>query len=254
MKKTQNKLILARVKKAIARYQMIEEGDKIAVGTSGGKDSGALLYIMSQLRLHLPRTFSLHAIFVDMGWPDNLQLLAKHCQQLQVPLHIEKTLIAKVVFERRKEKNPCSLCAKLRRGALHQAALKLGCNKVALGHHLDDAIQTFFLNLIFTGQFNTFKPRTFLSKSGLHLIRPMIYLSQKSILLLHRTQSIPNLENPCPVANKTKRAEIKILIDTLLRSYPDLHQRFITALENLKPEEFWYPEPKRKHQSQNRRQ
>lgn len=244
MKKTQNRVILTPAKRAVARYKMIEEGDRIAVGISGGKDSGALLYILSILRLHLPQPFFLHAVFIDMGWPVNTAPLEKFCRQLKIPFHVEKTAIAKIVFERRQEKNPCSLCAKLRRGALHQTALKLGCNKVALGHHLDDVIQTLFLNLIFTGNFSTFKPRTYLSRTGLYLIRPMIYLSQKSIFLLHRWQNIPTLENPCPVEGQTKRSEIADLVNTLIQRYPDLHQRFITSLENIKPEGFWYPDPK----------
>lgn len=244
MNKTHKKTIFTPVKKTVARYKMIEEGDRIAVGASGGKDSSSLLYILSALKRHLPYSFSVHAVLVHMGWQIDIALLEKFCKELGIPLHIEKTQIARVVFERKKEKNPCSLCAKLRRGYLHQAALKLGCNKVALGHHLDDALQTFFLNLIYTGNLSTFKPRTYLSKTGLTLIRPMVYLPQKTLLNLHRYHNLPVLENPCPAEDKTKRTDMEQLVNSLAGQYPGLHERFITAMENLKPEDFWYPLPR----------
>ncbi|NLA27511.1 MAG: tRNA 2-thiocytidine biosynthesis protein TtcA [Firmicutes bacterium] len=208
---------------------MIEAGDSVAVALSGGKDSGALLYILELFRRHAPFDFALQAIYVDLGWPVDPVLMQRYTESLQIPLYIEKTAIARIVFERRQETNPCALCAKLRRGALHQAALGLGANKVALGHHLDDAIETFLLNLIYTGDFNTFKPRTHLDRVGLYLIRPLIQLPGQTLASLARRENIPIIDNPCPVNNQTKRQEMAELVSELSFRFPDLRQKIRSA-------------------------
>jgi tRNA 2-thiocytidine biosynthesis protein TtcA len=227
--RSDGKWFLTRVKQTIYRYRMIEAGDNVAVALSGGKDSGALLYILDLFRRHAPYSFTLQAVYVDLGWPADIAPLVQYAKNLQVPLFVEKTVIARVVFERRQEKNPCALCAKMRRGALHQAALKLGANKVALGHHLDDAIETFLLNLVYTGNFDTFKPHTFLDRTGLYLIRPLIQIPGRTLSSLARRENIPVIENPCPASGKTKRQEMAALVEELSSRYPDLRQKFRSA-------------------------
>lgn len=231
MKSNYNKLFLSAVKRTIIKYGMIQEGDKIALGVSGGKDSSALLYILSLVRAHAPFPFTLQAISVDMGWGMDYLPLDSYCSGLGIPLAIERTKIARIVFEVRKEKNPCSLCAKLRRGALHKAAQELGCNRVALGHHLDDAAETLFLNFIFTGRLETFKPHTYLSRRNLYLIRPLISTTQETLTLLARQEGLPVLGNPCPAAGRTEREEMGEIVRYFVSRYPVFYQRFITSME-----------------------
>jgi tRNA(Ile)-lysidine synthase TilS/MesJ len=233
------KWFLTRVKQTIYRYRMIEDGDSVAVAVSGGKDSGALLYILQQFRRHAPFSFDLMAVYVDLGWPLKIAPLQRYADKLGIPLTVEQTAIGRIVFERRREKNPCALCSKMRHGALHQAALRLGANKVAIGHHLDDAIATFLLNLIYTGTLGTFKPRIYLDRSGLDLIRPLIQVPGQTLAALVRRENIPVMENPCPVDEKTRRQEMALLLDELATRYPDLRQRFRSALQSSP---FW-PSP-----------
>ncbi len=229
MQRSDRKWFLTPVKKTIYKHKMIEEDDCVAVGISGGKDSAALLYILKHFQKYSPVKFNLQAIFVNMGWPVNMKPLVSLTDELGIQLHVENTVISRVVFERRKEKNPCALCANLRRGALHKAALGLGCNKVALGHHLDDAIHTYLINLIYTGRMGTFKPVTYLDRTDLFLIRPLIELPQKTLIALTKREKLPVLLNPCPVSGKTKRSEMKSLSDQLIARYPDLHEKWRAA-------------------------
>lgn len=226
-----NKWFLSTVKKTIIKYGMLEEGDRVALGVSGGKDSSALLYIMSLVQSRAPFPFSLHAVFVDLGWEMDISPLKDFCSSLKIPLHVEKTRISRIVFDVRQEKNPCSLCAKLRRGALHKAANDLGCSRVALGHHLDDAVETFFLNLIFSGRINTFKPNTYLNRRELYLVRPLICLPQHIISSLARIENLPVIENPCPVSGETKRHEMGEIVNFIVSRHPFYYKRFITSLE-----------------------
>ena len=236
--KSDSKWFLTGVKQTIYRYRMIEEGDSVAVAVSGGEDSGALMYILEQFRRHAPFSFKLHAIFVDLGWPMEPAPLARYAGELGIPFTIEKTAIAEVVFARRQEKNPCALCSKMRHGALHQAALELGANRVAVGHHLDDAIETFLLNLVYTGSLGTFKPKTYLDRSGLDLIRPLIQIPGKTLSSVARREKIPVIDNPCPVNQKTRRREMAGLLDELASRYPDLRQKFRSAFSSSP---FWLP-------------
>ncbi len=225
------KWFLSDVKRTIMRYDLIREGDKVALGVSGGKDSSALLYILSLVRDQAPFPFSLQAVFVDLGWGMDVSPLQEICRHLEIPLHVEKTVISRIVFERKKEKNPCSLCAKLRRGALNSTARKLDCNRVALGHHLDDALQTFFLNLFHSGKLDTFKPHTYLDKSEIHLIRPLIGIKEKTLSSLVQQENLPVVENLCPVAEETERKDMEEIVSFMLARYPKLHRRFLTAME-----------------------
>ena len=230
MRSSDGKWYLTRVKRTIYKYKMIADGDRVAVGISGGKDSAALLYILSVFKRHSPVNFELIPVYVHMGWPVDLKPLQDLTVRLNLSLFVEETSIARIVFETRQEKNPCALCANMRRGALHQAALKNNCNKVALGHHLDDAIQTFMMNLIYTGNMDTFKPVTYLDRTNLYMIRPMILLPEKVLLALTSRESLPLLKNPCPVSGKTKRSEMEELINELSERYPDLREKWRAAL------------------------
>lgn len=230
MRPSDGKWFFTRVKRTIYDFKMIDNDDRVAVGISGGKDSAALLYILSLFKKHSPLKFNLMAIYVHLGWNVDLQPLVTLTKKLGIKLHVEDTAIARVVFERRKEKNPCALCANLRRGALHQAALAHRCNKVALGHHLDDAVQTFMLNLVYTGQMGTFKPVTYLDRTDLYLIRPLIQLPEAVLSSLVRRENLPLLKNPCPISGETKRNEMAELVSELAIRYPDLREKWRSAL------------------------
>ena len=226
MKKAYNKWFFTKVKRAIRDYNMIQAGDRIAVGVSGGKDSSTLLYILSLLRKHSHLKFDFQAVTLDLGQGADLSPLVDYCRQHDIPLHIEPTKIGHIVFNVRQETNPCSLCANLRRGALHQAARKLGCNKVALGHHLDDAIETLLMNIIFTGKLGTFSPWVYLDRMDLTLIRPMIYLPQETVVSLYVKKNCPSfiilvLRTAIPSGRKCRSWLINWLktIRTLGRKY-----------------------------------
>ena len=237
------KRILSFTRRAVDDNDMIEDGDRIAVGISGGKDSLTLLYALSELRRFYPKKFELVAITVDMGFstPVDFSEVEKLCGELGVPYSIVKTKIADVVFNIRKEKNPCSMCAKMRRGALNQAILEKGFNKLALGHHYDDAVETFLMSLIFEGRISCFQPVTNLDRTGIIQIRPMLYIHERTVDNFAVRQNLPVLENRCPVDKTTKRAEIKELIYTLSQTYPDLKERIFGAMQ-LFPLPEWEPQ------------
>ena len=187
-------------RRAIDDYQMIADGDKIAVGISGGKDSLALLYALAGLRRFYPNPFELVAISVDLGYEGfDLSKIQALCDELQVEYHIVKTDIGNIVMEERKESSPCSLCAKMRKGALNDKAKELGCNKVAYGHHMDDIIETMFLSLIYEGRFHSFSPVTYLDRMELTVIRPLMYLSEADVIGFQNKYELPVAKNPCPV-------------------------------------------------------
>ncbi|ACV63178.1 PP-loop domain protein [Desulfofarcimen acetoxidans DSM 771] len=229
--KNSTRVFLSEIKKAIIRHSLIVDGDIIGVGISGGKDSIALLYSLCDIIRSAPVRFKFIAILIDLGWLSDLSPIVDFCQQKNIQLHIEPSDIAKIVFEIREEKQPCSLCAKMRRGALHNTAKMLGCNKVALGHHLDDVIETFFLNLIYTGQMKTFLPAIYLDRSDITLIRPMIYVTEDDVVNLVGRENLPVVSSNCPVDGKTKREEIKSTVALLASHYPDFRSRFLTALK-----------------------
>jgi len=211
---------------------MIQEGDKIAVGVSAGKDSLTLLCAMAYLRRFYPKKFELIAITVDMGFDEGMDFgpIQRLCEELDVPYHIVPTQIYKIIFDVRKEANPCSLCAKMRRGALHNAAKELGCTSVALGHHFDDVVETFMLNLFFEGRLGCFSPVTELSRVGIKLIRPMIYMPEKDVAEFARKNQLPVINSPCPADKNTEREEMKQLLRSLERENKGLRYRIFGAI------------------------
>ena len=223
--------IMSKTRRAVDQFNMIEEGDKIAVGLSGGKDSMALLYSLAGLRRFYPKKFDIVAITVDMGLgldQAEVDAVKKACDELGVHYHIEPTQIGEVVFEVRKESNPCSLCANMRRGALNSAAANLGCNKVALGHHADDLIETLFLSLFYEARLSTFSPVTRLSRKKITVIRPMIFLREMEIIGF--TKDKPIIHNPCPADKNTRREFIKTLLKDLEKDNKKLRENVLGAL------------------------
>ena len=232
MKRNYRKELWQPVGKANADFSLIEEGDHIAIGLSGGKDSSTLVWMLHEWRKFSPIKFRITAITLDMGWDSDLSPFVRYCGELNIPYHIEKTQIGRIVFETRKESNPCSLCAKLRRGTLHNAAKNFGCNKVALGHHLDDALETMLLSMSFESRINTFKPKTYLDRKDITLIRPMIYVEEKTIIQIVRELGLPVLQNPCPANGCTKRQDMKDVISFWEKYNPQLRDNLLGALRN----------------------
>ncbi|ALX09857.1 PP-loop family protein [Acetivibrio thermocellus AD2] len=211
---------------------MIQDGDRIAVGVSGGKDSLTLLVALRQLKNFLPVKFELKAITLTMGIGEvDLSPVRELCERIDVSYTVEETLIGKIVFEERKEKNPCSLCANLRRGALHNTAKRLGCNKVALAHHMDDVIETFLLSLFYEGRIHTFSPVTYLDRKGLYLIRPLIYTEEKLVKQFVKANNIITVANPCPANGYTKRQYIKDLLAELRKENRQIKSNIFGAIK-----------------------
>lgn len=229
--------VLSLVRKAIDEYHMIEDGDKIAIGISGGKDSLTLLYALHGLKRFYPKKFDIHAVTVDLGFNNlNLDEIKALCEKLEVPYTIVKTDIAKIIFEDRKESNPCSLCAKMRKGALNDAIKEAGCNKVAYAHHKDDVVETMLMSLIFEGRFHTFSPNTYLDRMDLTVIRPMIYMQEADVIGFVNKYEVPVVKSPCPADGYTKREYVKDLLRNLNHENPGVKERMFTAIKtgNLK--------------------
>ena len=226
------KRVLSFVRRAVDDYEMINEGDKIAVGVSAGKDSLTLLCAMADLRRFYPKKFELCAITVDMGFEGmDLSPIAKFCEELDVEYHVVPTQIYKIIFEVRKEKNPCSLCAKMRRGALYGYAKQIGCNKVAFGHHFDDVVETFMLNLFYEGRLGCFQPVTYLSHTDLPLIRPMIYMPEKDVRYFASKTELPIVKSTCPADGNTEREEMKKLLASIEKTNKGLRYRIFGAIQ-----------------------
>ncbi len=224
--------ILSYTRRAVDDYNMISEGDRIAVGVSGGKDSVTLMLAMKNLQRFYPKKFEMMAIALSLGYEDDYEPLINLCRDNDIELHIEKTEIAKIIFDIREESNPCSLCAKMRRGALHEAALAYGCRKVALGHHLDDVIETFFLCLFNEARINCFSPVTFLDRKEIYLIRPFLYMPEKEIKRFVSANAVPVIKNQCPADGTTRRQYMKELVRSLARENPGLKDRVFHAIKN----------------------
>ena len=233
--------LMSLVRKCVRDYDMLQPGDRVVAGVSGGKDSLALLRLMAELRDHSPVPFTLHAVTLDMGYEEmDFSPVADLCARLEVPYTVKKTQIREIVFDIRKEENPCALCAKMRRGILNDAALELGANKVALGHHYDDAIETFMLSMIYEGRISSFLPVTYMDRTGLTLIRPMLYLHEKTVRNFVQRENLPVVHNPCPADKNTKREDVKALLYELEGRYPGLKDNIFGGLQRS-PLPGWKP-------------
>ena len=223
--------VLSHVRKAVDDYHMIEDGDRIAIGISGGKDSLTLLHALHGLKRFYPKKFEIHAVTVDLGF-DNLKLdaISSLCEDLDVPYTIVKTDIGKIIFEDRKESNPCSLCAKMRKGALNTAIKEAGCNKVAYAHHKDDVVETMLLSLIYEGRFHTFSPVTYLDRMDLTVIRPLIYMNEADVIGFVNKYHVPVVKSPCPADGHTKREYAGNLLKQLTHENPGVKERMFTAI------------------------
>ena len=223
--------LLSYTRRAIDDFNMIDDGDRIAVGVSGGKDSLALLYALKGLQRFYPKKFELEAISVDLGFGNiDFAKISEFADSLGVPHYVAKTDIADIVFNQRNEKSPCSLCAKMRKGALNTMAKEHGCNKTAFGHHKDDIINTMLLSLIFEGRFYSFKPVTYLDRMDLTLIRPLMYVEEADIIGFANKYNLTVLKNPCPVDGETKRQYAKELANQMNRDHPGAKERMFSAI------------------------
>ena len=236
--------LLSHMRRAVEDYDMIQAGDKIAVGLSGGKDSLAVLMAAHALKRFYPKPFELEAITLDLGMGNmDFKPLEDLCQSLDIPFTLEKTQIKEVVFDIRQEKNPCALCANLRRGALNSVAKERGISKIMLGHHFDDVVETFLLSLLFEGRVSCFTPVTYLDRMGVTLLRPFIYIEEKNIKAYVKKAELPIVKNTCPADGNTKREYVKNLLRQLDKEHPGARQRLFTAMCNSA--EGW--EPPKKH-------
>ena len=223
--------LLSYTRKAVDEYTMIQEGDHIAVGISGGKDSLTLLYAMHGLKRFYPRPFKLSAVTVDLGYSEcDFSPVTRLCRELDVPYQIVKTDIARILFEERKESNPCSLCAKMRKGALNTAVKEMGCNKVAYAHHKDDIIETMLLSLIYEGRFHSFSPRSYLDRMELTVIRPLMYVTEAEIRGFQNRYTLPVVKNPCPADGVTRREYAKNLLRQIQLENPGAKARMFRAI------------------------
>lgn len=225
--------LMSYTRKAVDEYNMIEEGDHIAVGISGGKDSLTLLYALHGLKRFYPKHFELSAVTVDLGYEEfNLDPVQKLCDELEIPYTVVRSEIAHILFDIRKEANPCSLCAKMRKGALNDAVKEMGCNKVAYAHHKDDIIETMLLSLIFEGRFHSFSPKTYLDRMDLTVIRPIMYVDEMDVIGFKNKFGLPVVKSKCPVDGHTKRQYAKELVKQLNTEHPGARQRMFTAILN----------------------
>lgn len=224
--------LLGRVRRCIEDYRMIEAGDRIAVGVSGGKDSLVTLLALARLRRFLPTPFTLEAITLEMGMPEmDYTPVAQLCEALDVPYTRINVPVYEILFEERKEKNPCSLCAKLRRGSLNTALTERGISKIALGHHYDDAVETLMMNLLFEGRIGCFQPVTFLDRTGVTQIRPLLYCHEEEIQRIANREKLPIVHNTCPIDGHSRRQEVKELLASMEKTYPDLKQKIFGAMQ-----------------------
>ncbi len=229
------------VRRCVEDYKMIDDGDTIAVGISGGKDSLSLLCALANLRRYYPKKFELHAITLSMGFDDmDFSGVADLCKTLDVPYTVRKSEIKRIIFEEREEKNPCALCAKMRRGVLHDTMAQLGIKKIALGHHFDDAVETFLLSLFYEGRISCFQPVTYMSSTGITQIRPMLYIGEGTVASFAKRYKLPVVENKCPMDGMSKREEVKALVKELSKKYPDLRNKVFGAMQRL-PLDGWEP-------------
>ncbi|MDO4188768.1 MAG: ATP-binding protein [Lachnospiraceae bacterium] len=225
------KRLYSLTRQTLDEYKMIEKGDKVAVGISGGKDSLTLLYALAGLRQFYPEKFELDAVTVDVGFDMDFSKVEKLCDELEVTYTIIKTEIKDIVFDKREEKNPCSLCAKLRKGALYSKLNEMGVNKIAYAHHKDDVVNTFMMSLFYEGRIQTLEPKTFLEGADITVIRPLIHISEADIVGFTNKMNLPVVKNNCPVDGSTKREYVSELMNQINKDTPSVKNRIFTAID-----------------------
>ena len=233
--------LIGKVRAAVDTYSMIDDSDKIAVCVSGGKDSIFLLWSLSQLQKYYPKKFTLAAITIDPcfnGKQSDFSAVEEFCTSLNIEYKIKRTQLGDLIFKTRQECNPCSLCARMRRGMLHDMAKELNCNKIALGHNLEDCVETFFMNLLNGGKIGCFSPKTYLSRKDLHMIRPLIFCEENKIAAFVERKRLPIVESTCPANGNTQRQATKELVLTLEKQYPNLRHKIIGALQRASIDEW----------------
>ena len=226
--------LMSYMRSAMERYDMIQAGDRVAVGLSGGKDSVALLYALAQMRRFYPQPYDVLAVSIDPqfgGVPTDYSAIQALCNRIDVPYLIKRTEIGPIIFDVRKEKNPCSLCARMRRGALHDTVKEAGCNKLALGHHMDDAVETFLMNLLNEARIGCFSPVTYLSRKDLTMIRPMVFARESDCARVVRREGLPIVKSKCPADGVTERQNVKQLLNALEKDYDDVRQKILGAMQ-----------------------
>jgi tRNA(Ile)-lysidine synthase TilS/MesJ len=217
----------------VDEYEMIDEGDRIAIGISGGKDSLTLLYALHGLQRFYPNHFEIEAITVSLGYENfNLEPIRALCHSMGISYTVVDTEIARIVFDERRESNPCSLCAKMRKGAFNQKAKELGCNKIAYAHHKDDVVETMLLSMIYEGRFYSFSPKTFLDRMELTVIRPLMFVSEADVIGFKNKYDLPVIKSPCPADGYTRRHYVKDLLRQLNLENPGVKDRMFSAILN----------------------
>lgn len=234
-----NRVFLNKIRDAIEHYGMIKNGDKVAVGLSGGKDSIFLLFVLRMLQKYSHMKFDLCGINIDLGFNGDFSTVKDFCLENDIKFIIESTDIGDVVFKDRQEKNPCALCSNLRKGALYRVAEREGYNVVALGHSADDAIETFFMNMFKVGKLGVFSPCAEYHSKGIRVIRPMVYLSEETILKVVKDEKLPVVESGCPVNGVTTRQDMRDLLKELRLKFPDINEKMTTAFENIDERKMW---------------
>lgn len=239
MSKRRIKKVFKQVRDANLRYHLLEDRDRVAVGVSGGKDSLVMLYFLLLMKKYTPLDFELLPVYLDLGWNNDVDLLAAFCEASGIPFHHENTNIGEIVFAVRQEKSPCSLCSNLRRGALNRTAKALGCNKVALGHHLDDVVTTLLMSILYEGRYNVFKPLTYLDRMDITVVRPMIYVEEDDIKAIALDLALPFVKNNCPADGFTRRDDVAEILSYLQNFHPGAKRRLLSSIEHVNQESFW---------------
>ncbi len=239
------KTTLGRMRRADQDFHLIEPGDRVAVGVSGGKDSLLMLHTLAMYRRVRKDDFTLQAIMLTAGkTPPDTRAIEEFCRSVDVPITVRYTDLYQIIFEKRNDRSPCPLCAKMRRAMLCDLCNELGCNKLALGHHREDALETFLMSLIYEGRIHTFHPKTYMSRANITVIRPMIYMPEKDVIHMQKLLQLPVLHNDCPANGHTKRQEMKDLLHELAKRYPHLEENMLSALKNDEQYSLWEKTPR----------
>ena len=234
------KQVLGCIRRADEKYGLIQDGDRICVGVSGGKDSLLLMYGLKLYQMFSKKKYELCAVMLDLGIVEqDTSGIEAFAREHDIDFEVKKTDIGDVVFNIRKEKSPCAMCAKMRRGALNDIAVAKGCNLVALGHNREDVLETFLLSLFYEARLNTFAPITYLGRTGVTVIRPLVFYPEKDAINAARRLELPVIPANCPVAGSTKREDMKNLLQDFRRIVPDVETRLMKAIDDTHKYGMW---------------